>query len=105
MKYAFLILAVLMMSMISCKSSKDTLEEEVVTEARGERNGKRGGKGNMEEMFAKMDADGDSRLTKLEVKGPLAEKFDSIDTDGDGYITMEEMKNAPRPKRGNRGPR
>ena len=104
MKYAFLILAIAMTSMISCKSSKETVTEDVSTEVRGDRQGKRGGKGNMNDMFAQMDVNGDSRLSKLEVKGPLADNFDKIDTNGDGYIIMEEMKNAPRSRRGNRGP-
>ena len=94
-----------MTSMISCKSSKETTTDEVTTEVRGDRDGRRGGKGNMDEMFAQMDANSDNKLSKLEVKGPLADNFNTVDANSDGYITMEEMKNAPRPKRGNRGPR
>ena len=105
MKYAFLIFAIAMTSMISCKSSKEAVADDVSTEVRGDRKGERGGKRNMNEMFAQMDANSDSRLSKLEVKGPLADNFDKIDTNGDGYIIIEEMKNAPRPKRGSRGPR
>jgi len=104
MKYALLILAVAMTTMISCNSSKETVQSNESTETRSEQSPRKG-RMDMDKMFAEMDANNDGRLAKLEVKGRLAENFDKIDTDGDGFITKEEMKNAPKPRRGNRGQR
>lgn len=61
---------------------------------------------------AKLDTDGDHRLSRQEAAGRprLAGRFDAIDADRDGYLTREEMhryreqhrgeaKDAPRPAR------
>jgi Ca2+-binding EF-hand superfamily protein len=50
-------------------------------------------------MFAKMDANNDSKLSKDEVQGPLSEKFTEIDSNKDGFLSKDELKNAPRPER------
>ncbi|MBC7203548.1 MAG: EF-hand domain-containing protein [Pusillimonas sp.] len=46
----------------------------------------------MRESFAKMDANGDKRLTKNETVNVLtAEQFDSVDVNKDGVVTEEEF--------------
>ena len=105
MKYAVIITVLALGTMMSCNSSKDATAASESTENRSRDRGQRpGGEGrrDMEKMFTEMDANNDGRLAKLEVKGRLLENFDSIDTDGNGYISKEEMKNAPKPKRGNK---
>jgi len=60
---------------------------------------KEGQKPSMEEIFEKMDADKDGKLSAEEVDGPLKEKFAVIDADADGFITKEEMEAAPKPEK------
>lgn len=110
MKKIVLLLGVIIMAFAACKSTKDTADAtaqnaEVNTRTATQRGtGERGprSRGNMDEMFARMDTNGDNKLTKDEMKGRMAERFDSIDLDKDGYITKEEMAKAPRPEGGRR---
>lgn len=107
-KFMFLI-ALSIMGLSSCKSSKKTVDDSrnpsqsTVNTRNAERqhDGKRGGR-DKGEMFTKLDINKDGRLTKDEVKGPLAERFEAIDTNKDGFISKAEMENAPRPQRGQR---
>ena len=57
------------------------------------------------ELIKEMDANEDGKLSEDETKGPLKKRFSKIDTDEDGFITEEEFKNAPKPKRKERGRR
>ncbi|MFO1007343.1 MAG: EF-hand domain-containing protein [Planctomycetaceae bacterium] len=59
-----------------------------------------GGRFNPEEMFKRMDKDGDGTLSKEEAPGRMKEHFDEIDTDKDGKLTKDELK-AHREKRMN----
>ncbi len=55
-----------------------------------------------EEMFKKLDTDGDGKISKEEADKAehkmIKEHFAEIDTNGDGYISKDEFK-AFRPKR------
>ncbi|GAA3650546.1 EF-hand domain-containing protein [Flavivirga jejuensis] len=53
---------------------------------------------SIEELFTKMDANEDGKLSEKEIKGPLKKDFAKIDTDEDGFITKEELEKAPKPK-------
>lgn len=59
-----------------------------------------------EELFSKLDANGDGFIGEAEAKGPLRNNFADIDANGDGTISMDELENAPKPQgregRGNR---
>lgn len=98
-------LVLILSTLMACSSSKDTAVANESTEVRGERGPRKGGKPDIDKMFAEMDANDDGRLAKIEAKGRLVEDFDRIDADGDGYVTKEEMQNAPRPTRGRGGSR
>ncbi|GAA0748238.1 EF-hand domain-containing protein [Gaetbulibacter jejuensis] len=84
---------------MSCKSSENTAE----TKSNEQRES--GGVPNVTELIKEMDANGDGKLSKEEVKGPLAEDFSKIDTNEDGFLSLEELKNAPKPSRDERGGR
>lgn len=53
-------------------------------------------------VMAKLDANKDGKISKLEVKGPLKEHFPNVDLNKDGFITLEELKKAPRPPKGHK---
>ena len=59
-----------------------------------------GGRFNPEEMFKRMDKDGDGTLSKEEAPERMKEHFDEIDTDKDGKLSKDELK-AHREKRMN----
>ena len=63
-----------------------------------EREGKRKTPPSIDEIF-EMDANGDGKLAKSEIKGKLAKNFDKIDTDGDGFITRAELKKGQKSKK------
>ena len=116
----FLFLAFLAIAgLSSCKSSKTVTDNtsnttqsgavENRTQQRpgggtGERGG-RGGQRDPQQMFTRMDANKDGKLSKDELRGPMVDRFDTIDTNKDGSISLEELKAAPRPQRGQRGQR
>lgn len=97
---------------IACKSNKQ--QEEVYTTEQteqrsqrdgGERGGDRQRPPSADMILEKMDANKDGLLSKTEVKGRMAEKFDMIDANGDGQLSRAELENAPKPQRGQGGPR
>lgn len=47
-----------------------------------------------EAIFARMDADGDGKLSKDEARGPMRENFERIDLNKDGFISKDEFKKA-----------
>jgi len=53
--------------------------------------GREGGRRDLGEMFKRMDADGDGKLSKEEFRGP-EQHFDQLDADKDGFISQEEIK-------------
>ena len=66
---------------------------------------KKGGPLSVDELFAKMDANKDGKLSKEEVQGPLKKDFSKVDTNEDGFLSREEIEAAPKPKKGQRPPR
>ncbi len=54
---------------------------------------------SIDELFEKMDANEDGKLSQEEVKGPLSRHFDKIDANEDGFLTREELENVPKPER------
>lgn len=60
-------------------------------------------------MFERLDTDKDGKISKAEAdkaeKGRLKDNFSKIDTNGDSFITKEEMKifrqNNPKPEHKN----
>ena len=83
-----------------CNAQKDNASSEKSSAEKSTDRPKRGGSPNIENMMAKMDTNGDGKLSKNEAKGPMSGMFSKIDTNGDGYLTKEELQNAPKPKRG-----
>lgn len=61
----------------------------------------RGGAGGQRpssaDLMTRMDANGDSKLSKSEVRGPLQDDFDQLDTNGDGFLSLSELNNAKPP--------
>ena len=110
MKNLLLLVTMAVLTITACKSTKETVvdngNQQLEQRRAGTPDGRnRGGgdrSGRMEQMFARMDANGDGQIAKSEAQGPFAERFDTIDTNKDGLITKEEMQNAPRPERGRR---
>ena len=88
----------------SCKSSKDSTEDQWASErsTTEKRMGERADRMSPEDLFATLDLDKSGTLIKSEVKGRLAEQFDKVDTDGDGSLSLEEVKNMPKPQGGKR---
>src|SRR5215207_4901973 len=56
----------------------------------GDGGAKRPGKFGEGEMFKRLDANSDGKISKDEAKGPIASAFDRIDADKDGYVTQAE---------------
>jgi EF hand len=114
------------LSITSCDSSKKTVqqnqqipsttgqpmpatENDVTSGAtpRGNNNQPNGTPPSVDEIFVKMDANKDGKLSKEEVKGPLKNDFDKIDLNKDSFISKEELSKAPKPNRqggGQQGP-
>ena len=89
--------------LVSCKSQKQTTNTQPAERPQTHQ-GNRQGPPSIEELF-KMDADGDGKLSKSEIKGPLLDQFSKIDTNGDNLLSKKEVENAPKPQRGQRHPR
>lgn len=51
-----------------------------------------------DEIFKKLDANEDDKISLKEAEGPLKKDFSKIDADEDGFITKEELEKAPKPK-------
>lgn len=114
-KILILILAVSTLSVISCNSSKKAQKAKEAEQAemakkaemekaemakkgdRPKRPGGQNGPPTPEAMMERMDADGDGRLAKSEVRGRLAERFAEIDANSDGFLNIAEIENMPRP--------
>lgn len=47
-----------------------------------------------DEIFQRLDKNGDGKLTKDEIPAPMAERFAQADTNGDGVITKAELEEA-----------
>jgi len=63
--------------------------------------GQPGGRRNPQQMFARLDANNDGKLSQDELPGGLAGSFNDIDSDSDGSITQSEVvswakKNQPQ---------
>lgn len=58
---------------------------------------------NPTEIFNRMDANGDGKLSSDEMAGPMADRASEIDTDGDGEISLEEFQARMRSFGGGRG--
>lgn len=107
MKNILLILAVFSLAFVSCKTTQETTQETSAQRSTNERGprGQQGGPPSVDQLFAQMDANKDGQLTKAEVKGPLVQQFDNVDTNDDGFLSRAELEKAPKPQRGNGGPR
>lgn len=60
-------------------------------ESRGTPNDPRG-RPDPQEMLKMMDANGDGKLARSEVRGPLQNDFDRVDQNKDGFLTVDELK-------------
>jgi hypothetical protein len=56
-----------------------------------------GDRPSSDELMSRMDANGDGKLSKSEVRGPLQTDFDQLDSNGDGFLSSSELKNAKPP--------
>jgi len=54
--------------------------------------GPMGHRGHMQKMMAKIDTDGDGRVSREESASFHANKFDRMDSNSDGFIDAEERK-------------
>jgi Ca2+-binding EF-hand superfamily protein len=45
-----------------------------------------------EQLFNRLDANKDGKISKDEAQGPLRENFDRFDADKDGFVTLEELR-------------
>ena len=111
MNKLMLLIGFVVLTFGACKSTKDAVEEnatqstEVSTrEATPRGEGQRGPRGQRDigQMFARMDANSDGKISKDEMRGPMAERFEIIDLDKNGFVSKEELEKAPRPERGGR---
>ena len=114
MKKFMFLMVLAFIGLSSCKSKKTVTDntsnttqgavEQRTAErpGNGQRGGQRPGGRDRGEMFTRMDANSDGKISKDELRGPMAEKFDEIDTDNSGFISKEELMKAPRPQRGQR---
>ena len=59
---------------------------------------KRGDKA--EQMFSRLDQDGDGLVSSTEMNTPVVKMFERLDTNGDGVISSEEMNQTPFGHRG-----
>lgn len=58
----------------------------------GPRGGQGGDRPNPQEMFKRLDKNGDGKISKEEAPERLAANFDKIDANKDGFITPDELK-------------
>ncbi|WP_437201584.1 HlyD family efflux transporter periplasmic adaptor subunit [Planctomicrobium sp. SH664] len=53
--------------------------------------GSGGAGGDPAAMFARLDKDGDGKISKDEAPGGMQDRFPQLDKDGDGFLTVEEL--------------
>ena len=63
------------------------------------RGGGQGGRPSIAQIFERMDADKDGKLSKVEVNGPLVDDFSKVDANNDGFISKEELENGQKQNR------
>ena len=103
-KFILIITLSILFSVVSCKTTSDTgNENSSKPDKQGQRgnDGKKGQRPTTSEIFSQMDANYDGKLAKSELKGPIKNDFSKIDTDNDGFITKEELESAQKPERRN----
>lgn len=77
-------------------------------EGRGPRPGGPGGPGqgrpDPAELLARLDQDGNGKISRDEVPGRMAQRFDQLDKNSDGYLTKDELarRGGPRGQGGGR---
>lgn len=68
----------------------------------GRRPGGPGGMPSFDDMFNRLDANGDGKITKDEARERMKEQFDKVDANSDGGIDKDEMRKAAEQMRGGR---
>src|SRR5262249_931455 len=48
----------------------------------------------LEQIFTRLDADKDGKISRAEAKGPLEKMFDQLDTNKDGFLDKTEVRRA-----------
>ncbi len=93
--------SLLVLSVVSCNTNKNSQESPASASERPARQGRPGGgtPPNFSDLLDQMDANNDLKLSEEEVQGPLKERFSTVDENGDGFITAEEFANMPAPAR------
>ncbi len=103
-------------TLLSAESTQNDAEENVIPEGTpapsgpsassaspGDQPSERKGGGNVEGMFAKMDADKDGKLSGDEIPSQMQGRLSDIDTDSDGAISKAELTAAMKKSRGSGG--
>lgn len=96
--YKISILLVFTLVLINCKPATKSIDNNNVNPSKKQRP-------TVSDLLKEMDDNNDGKLSKSEVRGPLEKDFSKIDKNEDGFITQEELEQAPKPERGDRGPR
>ncbi|WP_425091899.1 EF-hand domain-containing protein [Tropicimonas sp. S265A] len=58
-----------------------------------------------EEMFNRLDADGDGQFSRDEIENLAASRFQDADSDGDGFLSLEEVQAAAAARMADRADR
>lgn len=61
-----------------------------------------GGRDRVEQMFQRMDRNGDGKISRDEAPAQLRRSFDRMDTNGDGQLTVDEFRASRTGTRGGR---
>jgi Ca2+-binding EF-hand superfamily protein len=94
----------IMVTALSCSSTKEPTSKHVNTESRTLERNQMQGKPEAEKLIRYLDKDNDGKISMSEAKnaknGKLFERFTRIDTNNDSYLTKEELeksfKNRPK---------
>ena len=85
-------------------SLKVSVGEKTKGAAASQGQGRRGsGRMDPAQFFARMDADGDGKLSGDEIPNRMKERLEQMDTDGDEAISLEEMQEMIKRRRGGGG--